>query len=856
MHGRNPVDVALAGGGDFGRIHVQAGVPLAVRDLVGRDVDPGVVEDLRQAIPVDGGRTVSIERDVGALVELAGDGGRVVELLARVDGGAAGLRLHVVAQDGGRLILDAEHMAGELLAQIVVQACLPVHVAQVRGADIRAPHVERLARISLRVGDVDALVVEQLVDVHVRAAADRVVRGECDVAAARHGAGDVRRVEEPLVAHDGRLAHIAGQGGRGRADFDEAALPRVVVVGLERFRTVGTGEVVDEHVVAGLVVGRGLDVHARGDGLLIPGVVLPERDAAAADLVRAVARGDLPFAEQPVVGVGGRLRLGSRLELLVLRAVAGAGARPPDADLGFHVGAEPIGLVRVELAVVLGQAADGDRVHDVLVQARVLFEHGGVMVRSGLVDVGFGDLSERVDIVGGDVVWLRLLVLENHPHPGADAPVLRVDVVGAVRVLRGDGPLLAVPVERGVRGGDRVAVCLGDTVQIVGGLLVLVLLEDREVVGLPGIERVVVAFGGHVGPVDPFIALLDAAGHLVADPRAPGDDLVADLGGHGRLEVAPHLERDVICLSPGIGRSHQVLVRGFQFGGLRDFAAKFISHLAVAGRGPCNMLIGAGGGAANRVRLGLVKHGRAVQGRRVLGSRDVGSVPVLDADVDGAFAFALRVLVFHLQAGGRVGDRLIPQAVYLRLVRGPAGPVGPTERADTIQVFVAHRIELLVDQTRDRGLREVIPVPVVLVGQPCEPLRVRFGLRVGPLAPRTRRARVEHVSLDAVHVLPVDLVDHAERLRHALVLVSVAERDRTQVRPQARVAVLNGALKRITHVGRVRRARDEHARRQGGGGRDARGDRADHMPDCGTAGGIVVSPHIVSSDRKRVICRQ
>ena len=212
-----------------------------------------------------------------------------------------------------------------------------------------------------------------------------------------------------------------------------------------------------------------------------------------------------------------------------------------------------------------------------------------------------------------------------------------------------------------------------------------------------------------------------------------------------------------------------------------------------------------------------------------------------------------RVLVSHVEVRGRVGDRLIPQLVHLLRVRVPAGAVLPAEAFDAFQVFFTHRIELLVDEARDRGLREVVRVPVVLVGQPCEPLRVRFRLRVGPLAPRARRARVERVGLDAVHVLPVDLVDHAERLLHVLVLVSVAERDRTHVRPQARVAVLNGALKRITHVGRVRRARDEHARRQGGGCRDARGDRADHMPDCGTASGIVVSPHIVSSDKKDIL---
>ena len=212
-----------------------------------------------------------------------------------------------------------------------------------------------------------------------------------------------------------------------------------------------------------------------------------------------------------------------------------------------------------------------------------------------------------------------------------------------------------------------------------------------------------------------------------------------------------------------------------------------------------------------------------------------------------------RVLVFHVEVRGRAVDRLIPQAVHLRRVRVPADPVFPAEALDAVQVFVAHRVELPVDQARDRGLREVVRVPVVLVGQPCELLRVRLGPLVGPIAPRAHRARVERVGLDAVHVLPVDLVDHAERLLHVLVLVSVAERDRTQVRPQARVAVLDGALKRVAHVGRVRRARDEHTRHQGGGGRTGRRDRADHMSDCGTASGIVVSPHIVSSDRKDIL---
>ena len=106
---------------------------------------------------------------------------------------------------------------------------------------------------------------------------------------------------------------------------------------------------------------------------------------------------------------------------------------------------------------------------------------------------------------------------------------------------------------------------------------------------------------------------------------------------------------------------------------------------------------------------------------------------------------------------------------------------------------------------------------------------------------------------DAVHVLPVDTVDHAERLLHVRIGLPVAERDRAQVRPQARVAVLDGAFKRVAHVGRVRRARHEQPRRQSGDGRTGRRDRADHMSDCGTASGIVVSPHIVSSDRKDIL---
>ena len=660
MHGRDPVDVAGAGGGDFGRIHVHAGVPLAVRDPVGRDGDPGVVEDLRQAVPVGGGRAVRVERHVGAGRQLAGDGGRVVELLARVGDGAAGLRLHVVAQHGRGLILDSERVAGELLAQVVVQACLPVHIAQVRGAGLRASHVERLARVGLRVGDVDALVVEQLAGVRVRAAVDRVIRGERDVAAARHGTGDVRRVEEPLVAHDGRPAHVAGQAGRVRAGFDEAVLPRVVVVGFERFRTVGAGEVVDEHVVAGLVVGRGLDVHARGDGLRVARVVLPERDPAAADLVRAVARGHLPFAEQPVVGVRGRLLLGGGLELLVLRAVAGAGARPPDADLGLRVGAEPVGLVRVELAVILGEAADRDCVHDVLVQARVLFEHGGVMVRGGLVDVGFGGLSERIRVVGGDVVGLRLLVLHDRPHPGADAPVLRVHVVGAVRVLRGDGLRLAGPGERGVRGGGRVAVRFGDTVQVVGGLLVPVLSEDREAVGLPGVERVVVAFGGHVDPVGPFVALLDAAGHPVGHPRAPGHDLAADLGGHGRLEVLRDLERDVRGPGGRVGRAEQILVGGTQLLGPGDLVRDLISRVSVAGRGPRDMLFLPRGDARILLLPVGVEHGGAADRDRVRDAAHILAGAVLDLRVDGALALRVRVLVAGLQAAGEIVLRLFP----------------------------------------------------------------------------------------------------------------------------------------------------------------------------------------------------
>ena len=838
-----------AGDGDVGHA--------ALVGLLVRDVHAGGIHELAGIrVRIAGDRLVRIERHVGAAPNLAGDGRLVGELLSRFDGRLGDLRGDLRLDDLHGLGFDAERVAGEQLVLLVVERHLPVDVADRVGADLRADDVERLlaARIRLLVRDGDAIVVELLGRGGIRAAGHRIIGGESHVAAARHLAVDMGDIIEFLALAGLARAHVARQVDGVRGLLDEAALPRVVVRALERCRTVAAGEIVDEHVVAGLVVGRGLDVHAPvDDDLRIPGVVLSERDLAAADLVRAVARGDLPFSEQPVVGVGGRLRLSSRLELLVLRAVAGAGARPPDANLGLHVATEPVVLVRVELAVVLGQAADGDRVHDVLVQARVLFEHGGVMVWSGLVDIGFGGLPERVDVVGGDVVGLRLLVLEDHPHPGADAPVLRVDVVGAVRVLRGDGLLLADPAERGVRGGDRVAVLLGDAVQIVGGLLVLVLLEDREVVGLPSVERVVVAFGGHVDPVDPFVALLDAAGHLVADPRALGDNLVADLGGHGRLEVVPHLERDVTCLSTGVGRTHQILVRRGQYGGFRDLAAKRISHLAVAGRGPCKMLIGAGGGAADGVLSVLVEHCRAVQGRRVLGTRDVGSVPVLDADVDGAFAFALRVLVFHVQAGGRVGDRLIPQAVHLRRVRVPAGPVGPAEALDTRQVFVAPRVELLVDQARDRGLREIVPVIVVPVGQPGEPLRVRFRPLVRPLAPRARRARVERVGLDAVRVLPVDPVDDAQRLRHVLVLLPVAERDRAHVRPQTGVAVLDGAFERVAHGGRVRRARDEHARRQGGGCRDARGDRADHMSDCGTASGIAVSPHIVSSDKKDIL---
>ena len=112
------------------------------------------------------------------------------------------------------------------------------------------------------------------------------------------------------------------------------------------------------------------------------------------------------------------------------------------------------------------------------------------------------------------------------------------------------------------------------------------------------------------------------------------DAMIGLVGFDGRLEVVPHLELDVLGHDLGVGRGHQILVRGIQPDGLRILVGKFISNFAVAGRCPGDVLLLVGSGSRDGGRVVLVEHGRAVQGHGVLEPGHVLAVPVHNARGD------------------------------------------------------------------------------------------------------------------------------------------------------------------------------------------------------------------------------
>ena len=663
-----PVHVARRLGRDVGAVHRKARVPRALVGHVVGDGDLGAVEQLGRTVRVlVVARTVRVEHDVAAAPHLAVDDGGVVELLVDVHLLAADLRGDADAAHDGGLAFDAEFVRGERFAVRTVQLRLPVHVADVVGPDGGADHVERVlvGHVGLLVGDVHADGVEQLRGAGVRASGHRVVCGEHDVAAALHLAVDVYDVVEPVALSDLDGAHVGRQVDGRRVGFHEAALPRVVVRALERAGAVGAGEVVDEHVVAGLArFGRG-DVHILRDGLRLAGVRGTERDAAAADLVRAVARGHLPFAEQLVVLVLGRLLLGVGLVLEVFRLVSGAGTGPPDANLRLGVRAETVVLAAVELAVVLGEPADGDGVHDVLIHARVLFEHDGVMGGVRRLQRGLRHLSELVDVRVLQVllVVLILLVERDEPQPAAEQTVLRVHIIGAVRVLRGDLVRLVRGGELRCGGRHRLAQRLLGTLQIVGRRLRVggrALLPDELEDGLL-VAGEIIALRLHRRAVHPAVTLSDAGRDLILHRLTRGQHLGGDLRADRRLEVVNHLELNLAGLSGRIRCFIQILTGGIQLLCVQTLILHTQMHGTVLLGSPCNVLLLTRGDTAVRISTGSIEVHDVV---KVSDGVRYASHPLLvsveQSRVHGSLALALGVLVGRLDVGGHVEHRVVP----------------------------------------------------------------------------------------------------------------------------------------------------------------------------------------------------
>ena len=189
------------------------------------------------------------------------------------------------------LVLQADGVTRESLSFGIVEFRNPVDLTNLVGADFRGLHLELggVGMVCLAVGDVHASVVQQLVGGHVRLAGHGVIRGEGDIGATRRQTGDGRGIVELLTLGDGGLVHVGGQCDGLRVLSDEGTFPRIVVRALESFRTVGAGEVVDEHVVAAVGLIRDLDVHIGGNGLGVATIARIENDFTAADLAFASA---------------------------------------------------------------------------------------------------------------------------------------------------------------------------------------------------------------------------------------------------------------------------------------------------------------------------------------------------------------------------------------------------------------------------------------------------------------------------------------------------------------------------------------------------------------------------------------
>ena len=574
---RLPVDDTGLGGGHVRGINSEALTSAGRCNLVGWNVHTLVVKQFRGIrIRLAGNRVIGGECQIRVSINLVVDDGGVVERTTDIGLLCAGLGGEGRAYHFDGLVLQADGVTRESLSFGIVEFRNPVDLTNLVGADFRGLHLELggVGMVCLVVGDVHASVVQQLVGGHVRLAGHGVIRGEGDIGATRNQTGDGRGIVELLTLGDGGLVHVGGQCDGLRVLSDEGTFPRIVVRALESFRTVGAGEVLDEHVVAAMGLIRDLDVHIGGNGLGVATIARIENDFTAADLVLAVHGRNLPFANQLVVGILSRLLFGGRNVLLILILVAGAGTGPPDTNLGLRISTETIVRITGELTVIGRQTADVDFIKDVLVHTGLLLQHGGVVVRRQNTHGRFLSLAELIDVIALDVILLGLVCLDFNPNPCSEQSsvlighLIIVQTVHTVIVdatgsgLRLDGVGLTALGEAGGRGGNLTdAIGFTQTLQIVGRILTIVLLDDlKDMLGVTD-EIVALEFDGHV--VRPLVVGgSDTGGHTVFDRGATGQLFLTDAGTDGRLKITRHRELDITRLILRVGRPHHILTGG------------------------------------------------------------------------------------------------------------------------------------------------------------------------------------------------------------------------------------------------------------------------------------------------------
>ena len=190
-------------------------------------------------------------------------------------------------------------------------------------------------------------------------------------------------------------------------------------------------------------------------------------------------------------------------------------------------------------------------------------------------------------VVGPVVVGGQVLPHVGVLHAGRDLPHPRVPAGGG-QARRG-GSRVGLH-ETGVHGDGGSVHMTGGAVPVAGGGRGRGLHPVPD--GRPALDRLlreVVEGAGALdgGALDPVAARrVHMPGQIILGRMPVFDAMVRLVRLDGRLEVVQHLELDVLRHGLGVGRAHQVLVRGFQSGGLRDLMLNNASNLAIACCGP------------------------------------------------------------------------------------------------------------------------------------------------------------------------------------------------------------------------------------------------------------------------------